>query len=557
MIALLAKLLVVDDSKDNRDLLTRRLERADFHVQTASDGEEALALIQKHSFDLVVLDLLMPGMSGMQVLGKIRESKSKLELPVLIATAQSDSEDVVRALELGANDYVTKPIDFPVVKARIESHLQLRTQMESMAPPKATFYSDGTADPGTLIDDRYEVLATIGRGGFAVVFKARQLSTGQVVALKVMQPHRVSDRGVAPTELARFNREMDLIGRLNHPNIIGLIDSGSLEVRVAPMEKENGEGEAVEIPNTQIYDKIWTRQSSSPRRTHNVPTSVYERTVPYIVMEFSDGQPMSTLIANEAPLAPGRVVELMLPVISAVAMAHQAGVIHRDLKPPNILVAHRHGRPHPKVLDFGIAKLIGEESVDLTADAQLLGTPQYMSSEQAQGQTDLDGRCDQYTIAVMMYEAVTGQRPFQSESFMKLVHMISAGDCKPPSEVLHDVPPDFGDVIMRAMSVEPSSRYSSLETFGRALLAFASNDVRAQWEPYFTVPSDPPPPLNADDSDGNVWQTEIYSGERTISSRQPLPNDLVPRSKNKIWPALAAGFVFGFFFAWVVFRLWS
>ena len=423
-----------------------------------------------------------------------------------------------------------------------------------MAPKQSTFYSDGTAEPGTVIDGRYEVLSTVGRGGFAVVFKARQLSTGQVVALKVMRPHRVSDQGVALTELARFSREMDLIGRLNHPHIVGLIDSGSFDVRVARQASSPSLRAISNIPPTLAVDKEPSGSISAPRRAASAMGPVYERKVPYIVMEFLDDEPLSTLIADEAPIAPERVVELLLPVISAVATAHLAGVIHRDLKPPNILIAHRQGRPHPNVLDFGIAKLTEEGSVDLTADAQLLGTPEYMSPEQAQGESDVNERSDQYTIGVILYEACTGQRPFKSESFMKLVHMISAGKCKNPSEVLSDVPSDFEEVIMRAMSTEPSDRYSSLETLGRALLPFASQEIRARWEEDFTAPSDPPATNLSLTQRKAAWQSGLYSAQSTLSSQRPMIGR-THNDRNLIWVwATCLGFAAGVLAAWVAFQ---
>ena len=502
-------------------------------------------MIRRETFDLIVLDLMMPDMNGMQVLEKIREKFSRFELPVLIATAQAQSEDAVRALELGANDYVSKPIDFPVVKARIESHLQVRTKLDSMVPPTATFYSDGTAEPGTIVDGRYEVIATIGRGGFAVVFKARQLSTGQVVALKVMRPHRVSDGGTAKVELARFEREMDLIGRLNHPHIVRLIDSGSLMIRVARSQSTDHAQVARDLAVTSTGSRS-VGLDSAPRVKSLETGRVYERTVPYIVMEFLDGTPLSALITNEAPMSIDRVVELMLPVVSAVGSAHQADVVHRDLKPPNIFVAHRQGRPHPKVLDFGIAKLTDDDAMSLTADAQFLGTPEYMAPEQARGESEIDAACDQYTLGVILYEATTGARPYQSQSFMKLVHMISDGECKTPSQILPDYPAAFERVVMRAMATEKEQRFTSIETFGRALLPFASEAVRARWEPYFVVPSDPPPPLI--ETPESQWPLPTQSDARTITSRFAPKRARVTRVAVM---AAAVGFAVGVVLTWL------
>jgi DNA-binding response OmpR family regulator len=119
-------LLVVDDNEMNRDMLGRRLEKKGYRVRTASDGASALDLIAAEPIDLVLLDIEMPGLSGLDVLREVRKTRTSLQLPILMATARSDSEDVVQALEAGANDYVIKPLDFPVVLARVQAQLRLR-----------------------------------------------------------------------------------------------------------------------------------------------------------------------------------------------------------------------------------------------------------------------------------------------------------------------------------------------------------------------------------------------------------------------------------------------
>ena len=126
------KLLVVDDNEMNRDMLSRRLSRRKHIVITATNGQEALDLIEKESFDLVLLDVMMPGISGIEVLKRLRESYNPTDLPIIMATAQSESEDIVRALKLGANDYVTKPLNFPVVLARVGTQLSLKHSQDAL-----------------------------------------------------------------------------------------------------------------------------------------------------------------------------------------------------------------------------------------------------------------------------------------------------------------------------------------------------------------------------------------------------------------------------------------
>ena len=136
------KLLVVDDNEMNRDMLSRRLSRKGYDVDTASDGYIALEMIDRQSFDLILLDIMMPGINGMEVLRTVRQTRSASDLPIIMATAKTESEDVVEALKLGANDYVTKPLDFPVVLARVSTHFQLKRATDQLNAAHARMKQD-------------------------------------------------------------------------------------------------------------------------------------------------------------------------------------------------------------------------------------------------------------------------------------------------------------------------------------------------------------------------------------------------------------------------------
>ncbi len=474
-----SRLLVVDDNEDNRDMLARRLQRRGYEVETAEDGASALARIEQEPFDLVILDIMMPGMSGLEVLERLRKTYPRAELPVLMATAKSDSQDMVRALSLGANDYVTKPIDFPVVLARIESHLQTRLQAPSIPAPVTTLPADGRATPGTVLGGRYEVEEILGEGGFAIVFRAKQLSTGQTVAVKVLRHRRGAAQAV---DRKRFEREMRTIGRLRHPSVVRLIDFGTFEARV----REEGAGWAESTGSAGVEETA----GAAPRTV--------TRRLPYIVMEYVEGQTLGELLRHEGPLAASCAVELLLPVVSAVSAAHDLRVLHRDLKPPNIVVTQSQGRPEPKVLDFGIAKPLvdgdeGKGSIVTLGDG-LLGTPEYMAPELLADSRHLDPKADQYALGCLLYECVVGQRAFRRATFVELVQAILAGDYPRPRERGVEVPEGLEAVIERAMDVDPERRFSSVRALGRALLPFATPAVQARWAPDFDVPTDPPPP---------------------------------------------------------------
>ena len=199
-----ASLLVVDDLPANVELMARRLERSGFDVLTASGGPQALELLRTQAVDLVLLDIMMPGMTGLEVLRHIRGTWSAVVLPVIMVTAKAESEDVVEALGLGANDYVTKPVDYPVALARIQAHLRTREAARAQLPtaddePR----TPAQAVPGTVVGGRYRLESVIGGGSFGTVFQAHHLELDRPVAVKVLS----TSAGTDPEALARFRRE--------------------------------------------------------------------------------------------------------------------------------------------------------------------------------------------------------------------------------------------------------------------------------------------------------------------------------------------------------------
>ncbi len=504
-----ARVLVVDDNEDNRDMLSRRLRRKGYECPTAPDGQSALSRIAEGDIDLVLLDVMMPGMSGVECLKKIREDHAKTRLPVIMATAKTDSKSVVEALAGGANDYVTKPIDFPVLLARLESQLSIREETAEAARPSIDV--SGGIDTGTVIDDRYEILGMVGHGGFAAVYRAKQLSTGQTVAFKCLSAERVV-RDPSTVEVRRFVQEMNAIGKIDHPNVVRLIDSG--RIRCAPgsvvtagggwSEFVGGNPDQVgpTVAKTPTADrrKLLEMEDtnepvSGPRQSSVEVLPPREIELPFIVMEYLEGKTLAGVISKRESLSCEEAVDLMLPILSALSAAHDEGIVHRDVKPANIfLVENKKGDIVPKVLDFGIAKLV-ERTEELTVDDSFIGTPEYMSPEQGRGERDLDPRADQFSVAAILYHCITGRKLYTATSLIGLVRKVSEGDYRPPSDLVDDpLPEGFEDVLLRALDVDRTRRFSSVVSFGKALLPFASERARREWQDRFDTPTDPPPP---------------------------------------------------------------
>jgi CheY-like chemotaxis protein len=408
-----ATLLVVDDHPANRELLARRLERAGYEIEMAESGPEALEILGRAQVDLVLLDIMMPEMSGLEVLTRIRETRSASELPVIMVTARTESADVVDALGRGANDYVTKPIDFPVVQARIEAHLRTRTAAAAaMAPPQgaADFGASGDVQQGSVLDGRYRIDARIGGGSFGAVFRGRHVDLDQPVAVKVLALGGVAE----PTALDRFRREGVSACRVRHPNAVSVVDFGVTESGVA-----------------------------------------------FLVMELLEGRTLERELDDSGPLAPARAVALLAPVCGAVAEAHRAGVLHRDIKPANIFLHRQSGMDVPKIVDFGVAKLAGDVAFarHLTLDSSLLGTPAYMAPERFRYEP-YGPASDVYSLGMTLYHALAGRLPFETGGDDPLAVVAGqAGEPPPPLKSSNAAVSDaLESAILAALSRDPAGR---------------------------------------------------------------------------------------------------
>jgi serine/threonine protein kinase/ActR/RegA family two-component response regulator len=412
-------LLVVDDNEMNRDLLSRRLERKGFRVLTAVDGLQALDTIAGSAVDLVLLDVMMPGVTGLDVLRAVRETRSPVELPVIMVTAKDESSDIVQALELGANDYVTKPIDFPVVLARVQTQLRLKTGATTQAvpgPPHAPAMPPGAAamdvKPAAVLAGKYRIESKLGSGAFGVVYRATHVALDHPVAVKILQ-HNVLLSDDRSDALARFRREGISTCRVNHPNAVTVIDFG-----------------------------------------------VTDNGVAYLVMELLEGKTLAEALKEQGTFSPSRCLEILAPICAVLEEAHASGVVHRDIKPANIFLHGIRGEEIVKVLDYGIAKLVGsasDEHATMTMEGSLLGTPAYMAPERVSNKP-YDGRADVYSVGVMLYQMLVGHPPFKAQDPVALAVQQMNAAPPPPRDVNPDIPSAVEAVVLEALTKDPELR---------------------------------------------------------------------------------------------------
>jgi len=417
-----ARLLIVDDDETNRHLLCTYLRKSGYEALGAVDGNTALEALQTAEFDLVLLDMMMPGMTGMETLSIIRQSFTQNQLPVIMATARSESSDVVEALNAGANDYVTKPFDMPVLLARISTRLSSDKGGQSSTVPPPPPAAPVVTEPklrdlkaGSVIAERYRLDEKIGAGTFGTVYRGVHLQLESDVAIKVLQIPEQDEEA-----LARFRQEGVSACRIQHPNAVAISDFGVTSAGVA-----------------------------------------------YLVMELLEGEDLDDVLQRDQVLSPKQCAEILMPTCFVLAEAHARGIVHRDIKPGNIFLAKRKGQTVVKVLDFGIAKFVGEESsaVKQTQD-RLLGTPAYMAPERVQSQA-YDGRADVYALGVMLYEMLSGLQPFAvGDAVASAVAQVQM-TATPLDAVTEDawgnplqVSPAVARVVERAMAKDPTERPS-------------------------------------------------------------------------------------------------
>lgn len=286
-----------------------------------------------------------------------------------------------------------------------------------------------TARLGTTIGQRYKLLALLGEGGMAAVYRAEDLTNGQLVALKVLKYEHADD----PQVLARFEREATAMTVLVHDHLVRALGFG-----------RSPEGDLC------------------------------------LVMELVEGETLRSALKRIKPFPPHGVVEVTNQIAAGLACAHGMGVVHRDFKPENVMMTWLPGnRPWIKILDFGMARiLVGTTGTPLTRKGAIFGTPEYMPPEQAMGQP-VDARADQYAFGVMIFEMIAGQRPFKAKSPLEMVQMQIRS--APPSlvDIAPGTPPMVAAVVSRMLAKKADERFPDVATAAAAL----SQSFQSAWGP--------------------------------------------------------------------------
>ncbi|MBZ0186214.1 MAG: serine/threonine protein kinase, partial [Candidatus Obscuribacterales bacterium] len=323
---------------------------------------------------------------------------------------------------------------------------------------------------GMVVEGRYKIQSVIGQGSAGTVYKAVQELIGREVAIKVLHDYLVSDDEF----IKRFRQEAKASSRLSHPNIITIYDFG-----VIPQGNR-----------------------------------------PYIAMDLLVGTPLSDLLAQEERLTIEESIPIFVQVCSALGEAHRQGVVHRDVKPENIVLVERSGQKlFPIVVDFGIARIVEEsDAAKITRTGTVCGSPTYMSPEQCTS-SKVDNRSDIYSLAVVIYECLTGDVPFHSEELVRVMAMHLSDPPTPLNQVRPGLrfPEALEEVVYRALAKSPDQRYQTMDEFAEALEESAKEPVKPAAK---ASSSQPPPP---DIEPGPLAQDESLHSKRSSSQEVHIP----------------------------------
>jgi serine/threonine protein kinase/CheY-like chemotaxis protein/Tfp pilus assembly protein PilF len=403
------KVLVIEDDKSWLATLTASLEAENFKVISAMDGLEGFNLASQGKMDLILLDFMLPSLNGLEICRRLRTRG--ISTPIIMLTGERKEEvDKILGLELGADDYLIKPFGMKELIARINAVLRRSAPQipEAVRPSPST----GTLPlplreltRGTTFAGRFEVVEELGEGGMGKVYKVIDIRIKETVALKLLRPEIAADKKI----IERFQNELKFARKISQRNVCRMFD----------LNEEQG--------------------------AH------------YITMEYVPGEDLKSMIKMTGHLGIGKAVVIAKQVCEGLAEAHKLGVVHRDIKPQNIMI-DREGSA--RIMDFGIARSLKAEGI--TEVGAMVGTPEYMSPEQVEGK-EIDPRSDIYSLGVTLYEMVTGRLPFKGESPLDTALKHKTEKPSDPKILNPQIPEDFSRIILKCLEKNKENRYQSAE----------------------------------------------------------------------------------------------
>ncbi len=413
-----ASVLIIEDDPSLLRGLKDNFEETGYRVSTASDGKAGLEASIDMRPDLIILDIMLPGMDGFDLCSSVREQA--LEMPIIMLTADDQSESIVRGLDLGADDYLTKPFRIEELLARANALLRRRESGALTDQPK-------TLVRGARLG-RYEIRSLLGRGGMSDVYQALDLKLGREVAIKVLAKQLARD----PEYRIRFQREARAIAALSHANIVKIYD----------LDRDRG--------------------------------------LTFAVTELLDGESLRDRLES-GPLDWREASRICALAADGLAAAHAEGLVHRDIKPGNIFLCSDGA---VRILDFGLVRIVpvarrpfSDSDPTLsaaTSAGKILGTVGYMSPEQVRGEK-ADARSDLFSLGCVLHELVSGRSPFSRATAVETIAAVLTEDPPPLAGIGLAMPMQLGWVVECCLPKVPEERFQCAGDLASALRGVLSN----------------------------------------------------------------------------------
>jgi serine/threonine protein kinase/CheY-like chemotaxis protein len=460
------RILAADDDRIVRRLLSVNLERWGYEVILATNGTEAWEMLQRDDApEIVILDWVMPGMDGVEICRRLRARSDRRYHYVLLLSGKQKKSDLIEAFESGADDYLTKPLHLRELELRLNAGLRavqsrrkgsdvpapVADDDEKLPTTNAPFVDElapqspsDAALAGSVIAGRWRVTRPIAGGGMGTVWEGEHTSLGTRVAIKFIRAEYAENRDA----VERFAEEARTTAQIQSRHAVKVFDYG-----------------------------------------------VTPGGMPYLVMEYLEGLSITDEVTEHGPISAEQVAVFISQTAHALGKAHAAGIIHRDVKPDNIMLVPDDEAPPgaprrmAKLVDFGVAKVLagtnpvtGNALRRATAAGMIVGTPAFMSPEQLLGTGEADRHADLWGLATSAYVAVTAQLPYDGRNLGELVNQVCLNPPPVPSEALPDVTPGFDEWFARACANKPADRFDDAFAMSAAILAACGPRARTSVE---------------------------------------------------------------------------
>lgn len=402
------RILTVEDDLAFLETLKSFLEAEGFEVITAHDGRKGFQLALQEKLDLVILDVSLPSLNGFEVCRRLRD-KGVMTPVIMLSGEKKEELDKAMGLDIGADDYLLKPFGTKELLARINAVLR-RSEHKVEETGKYYTRTETLEIPvvslprGSTFAGRYEIVEELGRGGMGKVYRANDKKIGEEVALKLLSPSIASDKNM----IERFRNELKFARKIAQRNVCRMFD----------LNEEEG--------------------------------------MPFITMEYVPGDDLKSLLKKTGTLTIEKAVSIAKQVCQGLAEAHRLGVVHRDLKPQNIMID---SEGNARIMDFGISRSVKMKGI--TEAGTVFGTPEYMSPEQVEA-IEVDQRSDIYSLGVILFEMVTGQVPFTGESAITVALKHKTDIPPEPAKLNPQIPDGLNRVILKCMKKERKTRYQDI-----------------------------------------------------------------------------------------------